>query len=219
MAQFLAKPLASLEAIYRFVAGRSATSDVELGGGIQLVHDVSREAEHGASQLFTLSHTVVTAGTGTLAFIEIPIEDLFDGTITGIRNQLRALGRTVVNTDVYYMDGWVVGNGTDFSFATIAVRGPNNGRNARVAGTAAIRIIRFANLNFGIPAVASGANFYLGVFNSNNKSAGELSATRLPIQVDSIFNNVNDDGTGATTITFNHVLAFVPQGAPPPLWA
>lgn len=44
MAKFSARPLGTLERIYRFVGGLRGVDDVELAGAIQLVHDVSDQA-------------------------------------------------------------------------------------------------------------------------------------------------------------------------------
>jgi len=65
--RFLAKPLSVLDRLYRFVEGQSPTQ-VELSLPVQMVHDVSRQAELGAAAMgfFISGQDNVHAGVGTI---------------------------------------------------------------------------------------------------------------------------------------------------------
>lgn len=70
MARFSASPLKALDRIYRFVGGLVGLKDFELEGGIQPVHDLSRQSEIdspvGLQGFFSILETDIHAGSGTI---------------------------------------------------------------------------------------------------------------------------------------------------------
>lgn len=72
MAQFLNRPLKVLDRIYRFVGQVTATDKLDLASPVQLVHDVSREADSfsgfmgdpNGNGFFTVESQVTAAGAG-----------------------------------------------------------------------------------------------------------------------------------------------------------
>lgn len=117
MAKFTARPLGILENIYRFIGGQTGPNEVQLDGGIQMVHDVSREAEVGTAQTPALGYTLSGAtvshvGTGDL-FSAIDIYDRAFETLDPI------------DVDVWAIDALcTVNDPGDFASASLGIRYP-----------------------------------------------------------------------------------------------
>lgn len=82
MGKFLQRSLGVLDRVYDFVGGTRGLSEFELGGSIQPVHDMSREAELGSRGVaqggyLSLGQTFVHSGVGTL-FVATDVYAAFD---------------------------------------------------------------------------------------------------------------------------------------------
>lgn len=212
MTSFLAKPLSSLSAIYRFVGGLRGTSAIDLVSPILLVHDVSRESEQGASLMFNQTHSVTTGGAGVAVFTTVEVLPLFTNAVPG--RSLTALGRTPDNTDVYLMHVYALvtaAGGANLNRSIIGLRPPNNGRYVSTAGQSP-RPIFFGQTQLGNSDLVAGGQLIV------ERAGGTAQwRNRLPARVETVFQHTQDDAGGAATVTYGEIFAFVPIGAQPPL--
>jgi len=216
--KFQAKPLLTLDAIYDFVGGLSTVSQVDLTRGIDLVHNVAREAENNAGAIINLTHTLVSGGTGADAFATIEVGQIFDGTIGGSMNEvLAALGRRVETTDVYLLAcGAQLGAGAaNIVTVVMGYRPPNNGRFRSTAGQAPFLLLN-GNLELAnVESVAGGLSPFVFASAGENLNIRHVSTVEFPERCETIFVRVTDDAVGTLSVTFFETFAFVPIGADP----
>ncbi len=220
--KFLAKPLAGLSAIYRFIGGLSGSSRVELNSPIQLIHDVSRGAELGASLKLALTHSLTTGGAGVNAFVTVEVADIWSGAIGGARDSLRSLGRTIANTDVYLMASrgtLTAATAPNVSLALAAILTPTSPSYISTESSLSGRLLWGANSevtgNFGAVSGASQPVMWLdagGVIH-NPREFGCV----LPALVETIQLRLRDDAVGPVTMSYTHYLMFVPINATAPV--
>jgi len=215
VAQFQAKPLSALEAIYRFVGGLGRPPSVDLASPIALVHDVATDAVGGASLVFNLTHSVTTAGAGVAVLTTIEIADIWDGTIGSVAAlALASLGRRRENSDVYLLAAYayVTAPGTPLIRSVIGFRPPNNGRYISTAGQTP-RVVGWGNVELATSnLVASGQ---LMIIDSTPGSMSLRATERLPARVETVFQLTQEDSAAAVTVTYGEVIGFFPIGTPP----
>ncbi len=212
---FLAKPLATLGAIYRFVGGLSANSRVDVRSPIVLVHDVSSEAERGASLMVNVTHSITTGGAGAKAFTTIEVADLFSGVLPSAAAQLAAIGRTPQNTDVYLMA--LEAHITAVTAANVlnvvaGARPPDDARYVSTAGQTPRFLYRAVTEIADSEVTAGGQLALLG----GGNGAKHFVVAPLPMRVATLFFQTQDDAVGPITVTFDEVFAFVPINSAPP---
>jgi len=217
---FLAKPLGTLGAIYRFVGGLRSVSNVYIAAGIQLVHDVSDEAERGATVIFDRRHSILTAGGGAPVFTVIEVADLFaEATLA---DALLAYGRVLENTDVYLMGieaklaSGTAGNLTALAAGMLPPLDLPGYVTIGLTATGIARSLYFADTEMGGGSVTVSGGTRPVIDGTNTLSARSTSPWKLPQRFGILQLRTEDDAVGAITATWMESIAFVPKGAKPP---
>jgi len=214
----LSRALAALAGIYRFPGTHSAPNSVELSLPVQIVHDVSREAELAtgffANAAVTLGPTdglgtVARASTTRLAFLQdtIPAQLLAEH------------GYSPADVDVWVYGYWAIiaaADSGDFGHARVGVTigTPIGGGNSRVLASYTI---------VDGQAIVAGGTLMLvqgsGTVNQPGQPWGDfVFPFLLPDDPESAFLMEGaDDAGGAMTVGCFFRCWVGPKGSPPPV--
>ena len=207
---------ASLRGIYGSPGQRQAPDDVEFDLPVQIVHDVSKEAEYATEVFLNLSHSLVTGGAGAQAFATVTLQEIIDG-LGGIGGLLRSLNMgSTDKVEAWYHGVTVKNSGANFTNASVGIVPPNDpaSRYIGVAGDADYHLVGFGNqVNAGVLPVTGATDPV--IFRSplsTEHSFRELGTVKLPERWVTISVASTDNAGGATTTTFAHILSFTPSG-------
>lgn len=210
----LSRALAALSGIYKFPGTRSAPHAIELDVPVQLVHDVSREAELAAGFWAQASVILTTAGAGADTFAST-LRDDFLGT-TENQQLLRELGLTTGEVDVW-LYGWhallAAADSGDFSRLRLGIR------VGTLIGTGVVQ--QLVTYVAAQTAMVTGGALPL-VTSTTGAELSTYGEQRLPILMqdrpDTAFlAQGNDDAGGDMTVTGFFRCWVGPKGSPPPL--
>lgn len=210
MAEFSGKPLGILDRIYRFVGSLRGVNTMELGTPIQLVHDVSRQAELGVQVTpddgyFALQWQAVHAAANTQTT-----------NVDAYSSAALTVGGIQTNLDFIF---WILGFGAhrttvNAHVSTVALNYPSNWPGTAYPATATSRLVGFHNGAGQLIYTAGGAVLTGWTNLANVTPPQEIPyPVRVPRGSSIGFHSVS---AGINTVTHTLYCWAGPRGAGPP---
>ncbi|MFG0329820.1 MAG: hypothetical protein ACF8PN_07985 [Phycisphaerales bacterium] len=201
----------TLEAAAQILAVRPP-GEADDGRPLGLEFDVSRTAEQLGVVVWNYRLVHTSGGAGLPAYFAQEDGALRAGQIAPYLRNARLLDRR--QSAAWLLHFSVVGDGTNFLDAIASLTWPGSGEKI-LTSAAQDLYLGYGNTVPGLQATATSVPPIMYNIGFGLQPFTALGAVKLPHRWDTIRMAIRDDGIGATTVTWQMVLAWAPHGVVP----